>query len=156
VGLVYDPRGLPGVTTVRPGVAEVLQMVSEPTLTVSRARMSQLRRIRWRTSQGCGYVRMMRGSSGRDTYGTYAANWTYDTCMPVLDIRTWSREDVPGLGLTDEDVDLLRGVDCDILTQGLIGLIEYSYHQDIPSFLEVHLQRTPGLSVFGLEQFQDG
>jgi hypothetical protein len=25
VGLVYDPRGLPGVTTVRPGVAGVLQ-----------------------------------------------------------------------------------------------------------------------------------
>jgi hypothetical protein len=29
VGLVYDPRGLPGVTTARPGVAGVLQMVSE-------------------------------------------------------------------------------------------------------------------------------
>jgi hypothetical protein len=26
VGLVYDPRGLPGVTTARPGVGEVLQM----------------------------------------------------------------------------------------------------------------------------------
>jgi hypothetical protein len=25
VGLVYDPRGLPGVTTARPGVAGVLQ-----------------------------------------------------------------------------------------------------------------------------------
>jgi hypothetical protein len=39
------------------------------------------------------------------------------------------------LGLTDEDVDLLRGVYCDILApidggilaQGLIELIEYSY-----------------------------
>jgi hypothetical protein len=30
-------------------------------------------------------------------------------------------------------------VDCDILTQGLIGLIEYSYHQGISSFLEAHL-----------------
>jgi hypothetical protein len=58
--------------------------------------------------------------------------------------------------LTDEDVGLLRGVDCNILTQGLIGLIEYSYHQGIPSFLEAHLQRTPGLSVLGVEQFQDG
>jgi hypothetical protein len=28
---------------------------------------------------------------------------------------------------------------CDILTQGLIGLIEYLYHQDVPSFLEAHL-----------------
>jgi hypothetical protein len=32
----------------------------------------------------------------------------------------WLRGEVPGLGLTDEDVDLLRGVDCDILAQGLI------------------------------------
>jgi hypothetical protein len=86
----------------------------------------------------------------------YAANWTYSTRMPVLDIRTWLRGDVPGLGLTDEDVGLLRGVDCDILTQGLIGLIEYSYHQGIPSFLEAHLQRTLGLSVLDPEQFQDG
>jgi hypothetical protein len=67
VGLVYDPRGLTGVTTVRPEVAGVLQMVSEPTLVVSRARTCQLRRIRWRTGQGRGYVRITRGSSGRDT-----------------------------------------------------------------------------------------
>jgi hypothetical protein len=46
VGLVYDPKGLPGVMTARSGVAGVLQMVSELTLTVSRACMSQLRRIR--------------------------------------------------------------------------------------------------------------
>jgi hypothetical protein len=36
VGLVYDPRGLPEVTTVRPEVAGVLQMVSEPTITIYR------------------------------------------------------------------------------------------------------------------------
>jgi hypothetical protein len=46
VGLVYDPKGLPGVMTARPGVAGVLQMVSELTLTVSRACTGQLRRIR--------------------------------------------------------------------------------------------------------------
>jgi hypothetical protein len=45
---------------------------------------------------------------------------------------------------------------CDILAQGLIGLIEYSYNQCIPSFLEAHLQGTLRLSVFDLEQFQDG
>jgi hypothetical protein len=67
VGLVYDPRGLPGVTTARPGVVGVLQMVSEPTLAVSRTRTGQLRRIRWCTSQGRGYVCMTHGSSGRDT-----------------------------------------------------------------------------------------
>jgi hypothetical protein len=43
-----------------------------------------------------------------------------------------------------------------MLTQGLIGLIEYSYHQGIPSFLEADLQRTPGLSMLGPDQFQDG
>jgi hypothetical protein len=32
-----------------------------------------------------------------------------------------------------------KGVDCDILAQGLIGLIEYSYHQGLSSFLEAHL-----------------
>jgi hypothetical protein len=42
---------------------------------------------------------------------------------------------------------------CDLLAQDLIGLIEYSYHQGIPSFLEAHLQRTLGLSVLDLEQF---
>jgi hypothetical protein len=41
-----------------------------------------------------------------------------------------------------------KEVDCDILVQGLIELIEYSYHQGIPSFSEAHMQRTPGLSVF--------
>jgi hypothetical protein len=33
VGLVYDPRGLVGVTTARLGVAGLLQMVSVPILT---------------------------------------------------------------------------------------------------------------------------
>jgi hypothetical protein len=64
--------------------------------------------------------------------------------------------DISGLGLTDRDVSLLSGVDCDILAQGLIELIEYSYHQGIPSFLKAHLQKTLGLSVLGPEQFHDG
>jgi hypothetical protein len=38
-----------------------------------------------------------------------------------------SKRGVPGLGLTDEDVGLLRGWVCDILAEGLIGLIGYSY-----------------------------
>jgi hypothetical protein len=67
VGLVYDPRGLPGVMTARLGVVGVLQMVSEPTLTVSRAHTSQLRWIQWRMGQGRGYVRMTHGSSRKDT-----------------------------------------------------------------------------------------
>jgi hypothetical protein len=65
--LVYDPTELPGVTTARPGVAGLLQMVSEPTLVVLRARTGQLRRIWYCMGQGDGYVCMMRGSSGKDT-----------------------------------------------------------------------------------------
>jgi hypothetical protein len=38
VGLVYDPRGLTGVTTARPRVARVLQIVSKPTLGGVRVR----------------------------------------------------------------------------------------------------------------------
>jgi hypothetical protein len=40
--------------------------------------------------------------------------------MTTLDRQTWLRGEVPGLGLTDEDVDLLRGVDCDILAPGMV------------------------------------
>jgi hypothetical protein len=109
VGLVYDPRGLPGVMTTRSGVAGVLQMVSEPTLVVSQARTGQLRRIQWRTGQRRGYVCMTCGSSGKDMGSTYAANWMYGTHMAVLDVWTWPRGDVPGLGLYDGDVGLLRG-----------------------------------------------
>jgi hypothetical protein len=43
------------------------------------------------------------------------------------------------LGLINGDVGLLKGLDCDIIAQGLIELIEYSYHQDISSFLEPQL-----------------
>ena len=45
---------------------------------------------------------------------------------------------------------------CDIPTQGLIGLIGYSYQQVATFFLEADLQRTLRLSVLGLEQFGDG
>jgi hypothetical protein len=65
VGLVYDPRELPGVTTTRPGVAGVLQMVLELTLAVLRTRTGQLRRIQWCTGQRCRYVHMVRESSVR-------------------------------------------------------------------------------------------
>jgi hypothetical protein len=41
----------------------------------------------------------------------------------ALDPRTWQREDIPGLGLIDEDMDILRVDVCDILAQGLIGMI---------------------------------
>jgi hypothetical protein len=83
----------------------------------------------------------------------------YNTCMYVLDVRTWPRWDVPSSGLIDGNIGLLTGGGGGLwhpYSKGLIGLIEYSYNQGIPSFSETQLQRTPGLSMFGLEQFQDG
>jgi hypothetical protein len=49
------------------------------------------------------------GPLGGTQYATYAANWMYSTRMSVLDVRTWPGGDIPGLGLTDEDISLLRG-----------------------------------------------
>jgi hypothetical protein len=53
--------------------------------------------------------------------------------MMTRDTQTWLRGEVPGLGLTVEDVGLLWEMDCDILAsvdgdilaQGLIELIGY-------------------------------
>jgi hypothetical protein len=46
--------------------------------------------------------------------------------------------------------DILALMDGDILAQGSIELIEYSYHQGA-SFSEAYLERTSKLSVLGLE-----
>jgi hypothetical protein len=83
--------------------------------------------------------------------------------MTTLDTQTWLRGDVPGLGLTEEDVGLLRGVDCDILSPGMgypgprLNIINRVF---IPirciSFSEAYLKRTSKLSVLGLEQFGMG
>jgi hypothetical protein len=85
------------------------------------------------------------GPLGGTRYRTCAANWMYGTRMLVLGVQTWPRGDIPGLGLTDESVSLLRGVDCDILTQDLIGLIKYPYHQGIPSFFRTPPAKNPGV-----------
>jgi hypothetical protein len=84
--------------------------------------------------------------------------------MMTLDTQTWPRKEVSCLGLTDEGVDLLSGVDCDILApvhgdisvQSLIELIEYSYQQGASSFSEACLEKTFRLSVLGSEQSWDG
>jgi hypothetical protein len=79
-------------------------------------------------------------------------------------IKLWAKHFAP-LGASDgllvptswcDFITIMLLSPCDILTQCLIGLIEYPYHQGIPSFLKAYLQRTLGLSVLGLEQFQDG
>jgi hypothetical protein len=40
--------------------------------------------------------------------------------MTTLETQMWLRGEVPGLGLTEEDVGLLRGVDCDILAPRMV------------------------------------
>jgi hypothetical protein len=40
--------------------------------------------------------------------------------MNTLDTHMWLGWKVLGLGLIDEDVGLLRGVDCDILARGIL------------------------------------
>jgi hypothetical protein len=60
--------------------------------------------------RGRGYVCMMCvGPLGGTQYDIYVANWIYSMRMLVLDVQTWPRRDVPGLGLTDRHVGLLRG-----------------------------------------------
>jgi hypothetical protein len=58
----------------------------------------------------------------------------YGTSMLLTGRTDMTKGVVLGLGLTDKNVGLLSGVDCDILTQDLIGLIEYLYHQGVSSF----------------------
>jgi hypothetical protein len=53
----------------------------------------------------------------------------------ALDAWTCPRGEVPGLGLTDEDVDLLRGDECDILGSS---------------------EKNSRLSILGLGRFEDG
>jgi hypothetical protein len=87
---------------------------------------------------------MTRGSLGRDTV------W-YVCCY--LDVwytyANTERTDVAKGGHSWLGVDRRgrrssKGVDYDILAQGLIGLIEYSYHKGMSSFLEAQLKRTLG------------
>jgi hypothetical protein len=76
--------------------------------------------------------------------------------MPVPDIRMWPRGDVSGLGLTDGDVGLLRGVDYDILAQGLIGFDRILIPAMYSFFSGSLTEKNYVLSVLSLEQFQDG
>jgi hypothetical protein len=65
----------------------------------------------------------------------------------------WPRGDIPSLGLTNEDVGLLRGGGLRHPGSRLNRIDRILIPPSIPSFLEAHLQTTPGLSVLGLEQF---
>jgi hypothetical protein len=60
---------------------------------------------------------------GVQVYGTWrmwARSGHMAWHMTTLDTQMWLRGKVPRLRLTDEDVGLLKGVDCDILAPGMV------------------------------------
>jgi hypothetical protein len=46
--------------------------------------------------------------------------WSHGMAYDDTRHKTWLRGEVPRLGLTDEDVGLLRGVYCDILAPRML------------------------------------
>ena len=78
----------------------------------------------------------------------------------MLDMgRHWAHRRVPRGGVPGLEADRRvrrssKGEGCEILDQGLIGLIGYSYQQVATSFPGAHLKRTARLSVFGPEHSQ--
>jgi hypothetical protein len=80
-------------------------------------------------------------------YVMYATNWTYGTCILVLDVLTRPRGNIPGLGLIDGDVDLLRRVDYDILTQGfnridrILISLGYTFFSESPTAKNSRVKR---------------
>ena len=106
------PRKQPDVSGPGLGEAGCYRMVSEPTLVVSRARTRARARggadatgmwtsAWWVSARVSGMHRWHR-THGRGT-GTVGTGCTDVAHGPL------ALEDVPGLGLTDEDVGLLRG-----------------------------------------------
>jgi hypothetical protein len=73
-------------------------------------------KIRGFTNGMTGDSRGFTGACGRSCAGmvcmaSVGPEWSHNMAHALaLDPWTWQREDVPGLGLIDEDVDLLRGV----------------------------------------------
>ena len=54
--------------------------------------------------------RMCRSCAGMVRMARVVLEWSHSMAHALtLDTQTWPRGDVPGLGLTDKDVSLLRG-----------------------------------------------
>ena len=101
VGTIYDHSELPGVSTVCPEIG--------------RGVTSGIRADPRGFTDVCGLVVRVYGA-----WCMWARNGHMARHMTTLDTQTWLRGEVPELGLTDEDVGLLRGVDCDILAPGMV------------------------------------
>jgi hypothetical protein len=99
VGTIYDPSELPGVSTAGPGIG--------------RGVTSGIR------ADSRGFTGVC-GLGGSGIWRMWARSGHMAWHMTTLDTQTWLRGEVPGLGLTDDDVGLLRLVDCDILAPGMV------------------------------------
>jgi hypothetical protein len=98
-GDIYDPRELSGVSTVGP--------------VIGRGVTSGIR------ADPRGFTGMC-GLGGSGIWRMWARSGHMVWHMTTLDTQMWLRGEVPGLGLTNEDISLLRGVDCDILASGMV------------------------------------
>jgi hypothetical protein len=96
VGIIYDPRELPGVSTAGQGIG--------------RGVTSGIRADTRGYTGVCGLGVRVYGA-----WRMWARSGHMAWHMTTLDTHAWLRGEVPILGLTDKDVDLLRGVDYDIL-----------------------------------------
>jgi hypothetical protein len=86
-----------------------------------------------RTVCVCQYWTYGRGKEGMFlswglTYGDIDLLRGMDCDILTQGLQTWPRGDVPVSGFDRGGCRSSKGVYCDILTQDLIGLIEYSYH----------------------------
>jgi hypothetical protein len=99
VGTIYDTRELPGASIVGPGIGQGV--------------ISGIR------ADPRGFTGVCRlGVRVYGTCGPKVVTWHWH--MTTLDTQMWLRGEVPGLGLIDEDIGLLRGVDCDILAPAMV------------------------------------
>jgi hypothetical protein len=97
----YDPSELPGVITAGPGIGKCVT--------------SGIRADPRGFTVVCGL-----GGRVYSAWRMWARSGHMACHMTTLDKQTWLRGEVPVLGLIDEDVDFLRGVDCDILAPGMM------------------------------------
>jgi hypothetical protein len=88
MGTIYDPRELPEVSTAAPGIG--------------RDVTSGIRADPRGFTGVCGL-----GGSG--IWRMWAQSGHMAWHMTTLDTQTWLRGEVPELGLTNEDVGILRG-----------------------------------------------
>jgi hypothetical protein len=101
VGTIYDPSELPGVSTTDPQIG--------------RGVTSGIRADPRGFTGVCGLGVRVYGA-----WRMWAQSGHMAWHMTTLDTQMWLTGEVPGLGLTNEDVGLLRGMDCDILAPGMV------------------------------------